>query len=394
MSEISAVLTDQLSLDSPLPRRTVWAFLVMELFLEWMIRPPDYYHLVESEKAYAPSTARSINSFHMFFELLSLALYIPEFICLGSNNCGDLTPFSALWASITSVLGPTLWDSCLGHFCIGLRTLRMFALVRHWKKMRINNTLSDGTNIRDHYDSDRIDQHKMKRQGKNEEENHSEDFHAQVKSLDKASSAEDQRLKNAATIGTSLMVVNSHRALFIITLILVILPMILSMLGVNPIATEMTDLLQENNIMAINCEYLEVAVDSWLRSVAYTLSPAPLDTNKHYLLWAQISPSPRGCTFLNGTGGVITNCDSTNIEDINGVCAFWNSIAPTDPNDASPAYFAEKLGLREGGIAEYIREFIGPLTGNFNDFVDDPLTGNTTFTVRTVFNQNQSVAYT
>ena len=30
------------------------------------------------------------------------------------------------------------------------------------------------------------------------------------------SSEEDQRLKNAATIGTALMVVNSHRALFIL----------------------------------------------------------------------------------------------------------------------------------------------------------------------------------
>ena len=366
----------------------------MELLLEWVIRPPDYSKLIQSEKAYAPSTARSINYFHMFFEILSLALYIPEFICLGTNTCGNLTTFSALWASLTSVLGPTRWDSCLGHLCIGLRTLRMFALVRHWKKMRINNTLSDGANIRDHYDGDRIARVKRKGKGKNEEENHAEDGHEHVKTVDKASSEEDQRLKNAATIGTSLMVVNSHRALFIIAVILVCLPMILSMLGVNRTAVEMTDLLQQNNIMAVNCEHLEVTVDAWLRSVAMTLSPAPLDTNKHYLLWAQISPSPRGCTFLNATDGVITNCDATNKEDIYSQCLFWNSIAPTDPNDANAAYFAEILALRVGGIAVYSREYIGPLTGDFSNTNEDPFTGNTTFTVRTVFNQNQTVGYT
>lgn len=37
-----------------------------------------------------------------------------------------------------------------------------------------------------------------------------------VSKAESVTSEEDQQLKNAATIGTALMVVNSHRALFIL----------------------------------------------------------------------------------------------------------------------------------------------------------------------------------
>ena len=351
--------------------RTVWSILALELLLELIIRSPNYSDLIQSEKAYAPSTSRSINSFHIFFECVALALFIPEFICLRNNSCSQLRPFSGLWASIRAVVGPTKWDACLGRFSIGLRSLRLFSLVRHWRIMRINNTFSDGT----HPSTARI---------KAEEELPIDDSQLRTKSED------DQRLKKAATIGTALLVVNSHRALFLVTVIVTVLPMIGSIFGVNPVAAEMTNLLQQNQINAVDCTCLELSVKAWLYSTAFVLSADPLDANKHFLLWAQISPSPRGCEFLQGSNGVITSCGSAEENStLSETCTVWENYAPSNPSDASPQYFAGALGLREGGILEYYVENSVNATGDFSDNGQM-----TTFTVRAIFNQNGPVSIT
>lgn len=121
----------------------MWGILALELIFECLIRPSNYQQLVASDKAYAPSTARHINSFHLICEFIALALFIPEFYCLGTGVCGKRIPFSGVNSALNAVLGPTKGESVLGRFCIGLNSLRIFGLVRHWKIMWINRTFLD-----------------------------------------------------------------------------------------------------------------------------------------------------------------------------------------------------------------------------------------------------------
>jgi hypothetical protein len=121
----------------------VWGFLALELIFEWLIRPSNYHQLVASDKAYAPSTARHINSFHLVCESIALALFIPEFECLGTGVCGKRIPFSGVDAALNAILGPSRAKSVLGRFCIALNSFRIFGLVRHWKTMWINRTFRD-----------------------------------------------------------------------------------------------------------------------------------------------------------------------------------------------------------------------------------------------------------
>ena len=121
----------------------MWVFLVLELILEWLIRPSNYRQLVASDKAYAPSTARHINSFHLVLETIALLLFIPEFNCLATGVCGKRILFSGVDAALTAILGPTNSKSAFGSFCVALNSLRIFGLVRHWKTMWINRTFHE-----------------------------------------------------------------------------------------------------------------------------------------------------------------------------------------------------------------------------------------------------------
>lgn len=122
----------------------VWCILGFELLFEYLIRPSAYPDLIESDQAYAPSTARHINLYHLVFESIALLLFVPEFDCLTNpDSCGRAVPFTSLWAAVHAVDG---WDSsraALGRLCLGLTSLRLFGLVRHWKQMWINNTFAD-----------------------------------------------------------------------------------------------------------------------------------------------------------------------------------------------------------------------------------------------------------
>ena len=113
--------------------RIAWIILALELVFERFIRPDDYHTLITSEKAYLPSTARYISSFHLFFESLALLLMIPDFMrCFGK----DQLAFSLVRSSIFATIGPTTGKFILGHaYFWGVR-LRLFGLVRrrrnHW----------------------------------------------------------------------------------------------------------------------------------------------------------------------------------------------------------------------------------------------------------------------
>lgn len=123
--------------------RSVWVILVLELAIEVLIRPPNYGALMTTDKAFAPSTARHINRFHLVFEIIALALYIPQVSCSLSATCQDglFRPFldrarAPLWA-LTSLHDS---EAVLGRLDLGLTFLRAFGLIRHWKQMWINYT--------------------------------------------------------------------------------------------------------------------------------------------------------------------------------------------------------------------------------------------------------------
>lgn len=122
----------------------IWTILVLELIFEAVIRPSNYSALIESDKAFAPSTARYINRFHLFFEMLALLTYVPEFSCVATSVCTRNEYFSRVSASWKAVLGPTHGDSALGRLLMGLTSLRFFGVIRHWKQMWISSTFKAG----------------------------------------------------------------------------------------------------------------------------------------------------------------------------------------------------------------------------------------------------------
>lgn len=173
--------------------------LVVELFCEVFIRPDGYQSLLMSEKAYAPSTARFMNRFHLCGEAVALITFVPEFICLlSSYECGDRPKFSLFNALFTSVLGPTRLASFYGRGFLALIRFRVFGLVRHWKKMWIHNTF---VTMRATGVKAVVAPYKG----------------APPQKIDPMEEEEkDRGLTNASNIGTALMVINSHRALVIL----------------------------------------------------------------------------------------------------------------------------------------------------------------------------------
>lgn len=178
----------------------MWIILVIEMFCEVFIRPDGYQSLLMSEKAYAPSTARFINRFHLCGETLSLITFVPEFVCLLTSKleCNDRPKFSLFNALFTSVLGPTRLHTFYGRAYLALVRFRVFGLVRHWKKMWIHNTFATmrATGVK-----------ALVAPLKGTE----------PKKVDPVEEEEkDRGLTNASNIGTALMVINSHRALIIL----------------------------------------------------------------------------------------------------------------------------------------------------------------------------------
>ena len=122
----------------------VWIILCLELLFEVLIRPPDYADLIVSEKAFSPPTARNINRFHLFFESLALGLFIPQFYCaFRPSICGERVWLGAIKASIDAVTSSHLGEAMAGRIVLGLRFLRVFGLLRHWKQMWLMHTFDE-----------------------------------------------------------------------------------------------------------------------------------------------------------------------------------------------------------------------------------------------------------
>lgn len=200
-------------------------------------------------------------------------------------------------------------------------------------------------------------------------------------------SEEDQRLKNAATIGTALMVVNSQRALILMVLVVIVLPLLYAVSQQNLVADRITQLLQSNNLVALSgvtdCEYMELAIESWLNMAIVPQPPSELPRIDTFVLWAQVLPVR--CPFQNETG-VITSCRGRlskyrEMPENEATCNIWDTFSPANSDEANEAYFAEALRLRQGGILKKVAYPPNPSI--------DALSG---FNVTVVFNENPTIS--
>ncbi len=174
------------------------------------------------------------------------------------------------------------------------------------------------------------------------------------------------------------------------------MPILLSFLGQNIAAPNYVNLLQQNNLMlseanVTSCEFLQQTIEAWLDVGANVQNPVPQYDVTQYVLWAQLLPVR--CDFQDESG-VITKC--TNETSFSGsyfpnkTCDVWD-LAPPDPNDATPEYYANLTGIRVGGITEYAAMDTALLTfaldGNSSIFP------NTTFSVRLLVNENHAISF-
>ena len=222
-------------------------------------------------------------------------------------------------------------------------------------------------------------------------------------------SQENHRLKNAANIGTALIVVNCQRALVLMTASVLILPLFFGLNHQNMVSDNLTGVLQANNLASVtgfrDCEYLQNAIESWL-NIAIVDQPGTtsiiqpkggIERNETYtyVLWAQVLPVR--CPFQNETGTITSCTDNNNFTaDHPATCNIWNTLQPdasiiatTIDNDKRGAYdpignyFAQKLGLRSGGIVTRTSPMI-PNSYQFEALNE--------FKVTVVYNQNPTIA--
>lgn len=215
----------------------VWIILVLELLFEVYIRPPDYFSLIKSEKAYIQSTARHISNFHVWTELIALGFFVPEFLCLFSSTpCGDSTALSLTESCIKALYGPDRLQAFFGQAFLCVVRLRLFGLVRHWEKMWVNNIFvrvkgKDGVwrvqrgkglfipQGRLHAGKENVEaiEEQLLIQAKSEPEiaERHTDAHNDIVVERMETHTDDYHLTNASKIGTALLMTNAQRGLIL-----------------------------------------------------------------------------------------------------------------------------------------------------------------------------------
>lgn len=303
----------------------VWCILMVELLFEVFIRPDGYQDLIISDKAYAPTTVRYINAFHLVIESISLLCFIPEFYCLFSDYaCDDRLNFSFFNAALMGVTGPSGLDFFFGKAFFALIRFRVFGLVRHWKKMWINNTFINMRWKAAHgFFSGSSQKQVMSLKSK----------HGPHKA--KTEQSEDAKKKesvltNASNIGTALMVTNSYRVLLMLCAIVGIFPALASFSAkttINMIATEMTQQLQATNLLVkdnsnSSCQFLADSIISWVAGLTPSEGRDLLSADTDVFLLS-LEMTPNHCLdWFNGQ--VNTSVDGpTHI--LFDVCAFLNN---------------------------------------------------------------------
>ncbi len=318
----------------------VWLVLVLELVTEVFIRPDGFRRLTISDKAYAPTTLRYINNFHLVVETFCLMVFIPEFLCIwNSDSCSKRYAFSFHNAVLLGIVGPSRRDCFYGRGYMALIRLRIFGLVRHWRNMWITNTfinmkwrvkrsglfsmLIPSLGSRTYHDRKSLAHHDQLDDEKREEK---------IKEL---------TLINASNIGTALMVTNSYRALITLWAITGLFPVLISLSSsaINALGLEMTQQLQSINLLANDtsdstCEFLLSSINSWTRSVS----------SIHY-------------------GNMIENAFLLSVDVQPYRCGLdQNNLLAEEGEDVANSY-----GIREGSLVEYVEAhlgWVGSLPGN------------------------------
>lgn len=332
----------------------VWLVLLLELVFEVLIRPDGYHNLILSDKAFAPTIARYINTFHLVVESFSLALFIPEFICLFTgDSCSARLRFSFHNAVLIAVTGPSRRDILCGRAFLALIRLRVFGMVRHWKTMWINTTFV----------------HNYKRNSSrtpvlsalfphlNSKKN--DDSHSRAVGGNGPNTHVDETLTNASTIGTALMVTNSYRALITLWIVLGIFPMVFSILNSysNRSPTYMTSNLLETNLIipksnppAQDCGYWLGSIFAW--ATAVTAPDVQGGGFNPYLLSLQIEP--KRCYQEDDISELICNTlaarNFTGELPIDEICRLLNQ----EGLNAGSSEMAAALGLRVGSVVDYV----------------------------------------
>ena len=169
-----------------------------------------------------------------------------------------------------------------------------------------------------------------------------------------------------------------------------IFPIIYSYGKSNKYPFNQVELLQANNVAANEtdlCDYLEDAVSSWLKGTSteqndYTLTRSRKQNPGVFVLWAQLLPVR--CEWQRADG-VITWCPASVADDYS-VCSFWNRTMPNSTSQATPEYFADALGVRVGGIIEFL--WTKNAYGNFN--ASD---SNQTYQVQVLLDETDALRY-
>ena len=371
----------------------VWCVLVMELLFQVFIRPEGYRALIFSEKAFAPTTVRYINAFHLFVEALSLGIFIPEFLCLfNGHSCGKRLPFSFHNATVIGIVGPSRWDVFAGHAFIALIRLRVFAMVRHWRNFWIANTF---VNMKSKARQVGFLSNFVPRTGVVQDRSSISDSKIKAgTSKEDEQKKRDATLTNASNIGTALMATNSYRALLSAWAIVGLFPIVFFLTDTfqNGVAYQMTDQLQATNLVASDtfeetCQFLLSSTAAWVVGVS---SATFTDEDQPYLLTLDIAPYR--CAFDGNSPANVRVCELADdifgdafLANASSSCMIWSEYNVTDNIGA----IAQVSGKREGSILEITRMEEGTLevVQPFG-FIEEV---NTTYSVTAAFDQTYSI---
>eukprot|EP00531_Pseudo-nitzschia_arenysensis_P016933 CAMPEP_0116141452 /NCGR_PEP_ID=MMETSP0329-20121206/14390_1 /TAXON_ID=697910 /ORGANISM="Pseudo-nitzschia arenysensis, Strain B593" /LENGTH=1340 /DNA_ID=CAMNT_0003636637 /DNA_START=322 /DNA_END=4340 /DNA_ORIENTATION=- len=289
----------------------VWLILVMELVVGVFVRPEGWNNLVRSDKAYTPQTRRHIANVHLIVESISLLFFVPVFYCIFSNetSCSERIRFSFLEAALAAVLGRSLSQAFYGRFLYGIVRLRVFALVRHWRNLWLNNTFLNYNKLKNRRERRRraflygTDGRSTSTLGSSEDFDeleppsghivpYGQSGYSNNSSVKKkvviieeqnGKEREEARVK-ASNIGTALMTINSYRALWLFCFLTACFPMLFlfNMQNVvNPADEGMVEYLQAINIQvpenssSFDCDYLFDSVEAWSKAMVQ-FHPMPI----------------------------------------------------------------------------------------------------------------------
>lgn len=348
----------------------VFCILLVELLFEVFIRPDGYQELIISDKAYAPTTVRFINAFHLVVESVSLLCFIPEFYCLFSSTfeCGERLGFSFFNAALMGVVGPTRLDAFYGKAFFALIRFRVFGLVRHWKKMWINNTFINMRWKAAHGFFSGSKKQIAPIKNKRHNRHHS---HKAKKEESDDGKKKESVLTNASNIGTALMVTNSYRVLIMLCSIIGIFPTLASLAEgttINRTATEMTQQLQASNLLVTDnsntsCSFLADTITAWVSGLTPNEARPLIAANTNAFLLS-LSISPDYC--LNHLDIEESDTNNTEVEEGNShilqdVCEFFKSkIKITEGANSTDSDGTDSMMDQElDDLEEETRAFLG-----------------------------------